>query len=319
VCCTRPGTIRSAVCAETPRRIPDAGALPRRCVGRSTAPETPTLGYAVVAGLLLSTVAFLGCRDREPPRPFAHDLGKDGIVLLPLPSPRYTISSVGGADRADWIPLRDPIREDDGETEAAPDDDTAVVDETAAGEVEAEVRELITDYNSLAAEGDIEELLAYYVEPKRTALQPLLESALDLARKVQEIRGSLADKFPTAVETALSKVAGSSGAELIVESVVPADGSSADISLGPGNLFRKCRAVVLADEWFLDLPDDADFERLRTDIDAALAHADGLLAMLSAGELSAETLESALAAFDTDSAGSTRVEGEAELDAESED
>lgn len=240
--------------------------------------------------LILGLVAAgnIGCRDSDPPRPHYRDVGTGGTVLLPVPPPKYVITDPN-AGTADWHPFRDPS-EEPPEPEAV-DEDEESGGEASTEEIEAEIRELIADYNAIAADKDIEELLGYHLEEQQEALKPVLEAGFALLEKLPELASALEAKLPDRADRiaeVLAQLGDPGGDVLSVESLTVDDDTTVTAKLSGGVVGSSCRFVLIEDEWFVEMPDAVDYAVMKTVLEAARAGCDGWLAGLSSGEASAE-------------------------------
>ena len=137
--------------------------------------------------LVLGVATACSCRDTDPPRPHNRDLGNDETILLPLSSPRKDPDLKDG--EAEWHSFREVLP-----GEAADTADGG--GELPAEEIEAEIRDVIDAYNELVAEGDVEELLKFFVEDQGEVIAPYLEVGLAVSKKLAETRAALEERLP---------------------------------------------------------------------------------------------------------------------------
>jgi hypothetical protein len=236
----------------------------------------------VVFALIATSV--IGCKDSEPVRPHYRDLGTEGTLLLPTGRPKYVIADLT-AGTADWHPFREPT----DEAEEAGDQDSD--GEVAKDEVEAEIRELIADYNGIAADKDIEELLNYHIEEQQEGLKPVIEVGFTLAEKLPQLAAALEEKLPDdadRITAALARHGDPTGSLLFVESLTVVDDAEVTAELSGVALGSTCRFVVIEDEWFIEMPDAVDYAQIKQALDTVLASCDTWLTALSSAEGSAE-------------------------------
>jgi len=257
------------------------------------------------------TLSGVGCRDTDPPPTYYGDLGTDGTLLLPVPSPQYAISKVDDA-QADWHPVAKPGERVEEEAEEEDVDESE--DETSTTETEAEIRELIEAYNELAAERSMDDLLEYYVPEQQETLRPLLETSFNIAEKVAELADALTAKLPDAEERIRAALAGAGGSPsgvLVVESLNVVSDTEVTGPLAAGGLAPTCRFVVSDEEWFIEMP-QADAAKTKSELDAVLARFSGWVESLSSGGVSAEELlvqiEAASAEAPADAEGAPAAE-----------
>jgi len=181
---------------------------------------------AVLSCVVLMTAA---CRDTEPPAPHARDLGTEGQTLLPTGSEwRDTAVAKGNAE---WHPFRVPGAGDE------PASGAGVEAETNTAEIEAEIRDVVEEYNGFVADGTIEDLLEFYVPDQHEALQPWLEAASTMEEKFAALRSGLSEKMPDAGEriaSAFTKLEGSSMHELTVDKLTVVSDTNVTATVGGG-------------------------------------------------------------------------------------
>ncbi|UCE62351.1 MAG: hypothetical protein JSU63_11680 [Phycisphaerales bacterium] len=238
--------------------------------------------------LLISVLLLAGCRDSEPTKPFYRDLSTDdSSYLLPGPSPWHAVSDIQKAKgKADWRPFREP---------SEPSEVTAkeAEDATADGETKAEIRELLTGYNEVAAEEAVDELLGYYVGDQQEALTPFLEAHGTLTDKLTALGATIAEKLPDQkdrADAALAKLGGRPGQALAVVSLEVVSETEVSGVLSPGSVSPTCRFIWddEDEDWYIEMTDLATYEQVKPGVDALLASLDEWLAGLASGELSAE-------------------------------
>ena len=245
----------------------------------------------VVFGLI--AISVIGCRDSDPPRTHYRDLGPEGTLLLPAGSPKYAITDPR-TPTADWYPFRDPAEEAEEPADA---------DATGEGwkaEIEAELRELVADYNALAADKDIEELLAYHSEEQQEELKPIIEAGFTLAERLPQLAAAFEEKLPDHAEriaSALAHLGDPGGKMLSVKSITVVDDNEATAKLSGGTLGSTCRFVVSDDEWFIEVPGAVDYAEMKSAADTTVTSCDGWLTALSSGEASAEEVLAQLEAM----------------------
>lgn len=216
--------------------------------------------WSVWCVLICAVVTGTGCRDSEPPPAHNRDLGIGDVVLLPTASVRHDTRIADG--QADWPAFRKP------EFGSAPADDE--VDEPDGHEegdsTEAEIRELIDEYNEVVADGTVEELLDYYVEAQHDKLQGLFEAARALAAKLAELRQELETKMPDAAEriaSSFASLAGSTDIRLVVDSLSVVSDTEVTGTRSGGSVASTLRFVLVREEdedgeeseaWYIEVP-----------------------------------------------------------------
>jgi hypothetical protein len=178
-------------------------------------------------------VVAIGCRDTEPTPSHYRDLGEGDRILLPSASP-WCKAGIGEDGRADWVPFREPNFDEVAEEPEEGGEPTG--DEAA--EIEAEIRELIDDYNKLAADKDFEGLLEYHVEAQLETIEAVFNAAIAVMEKLQAVRAALAEKLPDETEridAAFDLLERGASGELVVDSVTVISDSEVTAKLPAGS------------------------------------------------------------------------------------
>jgi hypothetical protein len=212
--------------------------------------------------------------------------------LLPAGSPKYAIADAK-VGTADWHPFRDPAERAAAPAEESDDQDVAG-DEPAGesgDELEAEIRDLIADYNDVAVEKDVDEMLTYHREDQQDGIRPIIEAGFTLRDKLPNLLAALKDKLPDSgdrIAAAVALLGDPTGNVLAVESLSVVNDSELTAKLSGGVLGSTCRFVLIDDEWFIAIPDTVDLSALKPTLDTALAGFDEWVETLSGDEGSAE-------------------------------
>ncbi|MCH8147942.1 MAG: hypothetical protein IH987_08100 [Planctomycetes bacterium] len=232
----------------------------------------------------LAVLAVVGCRDKDPTPSFYRNLGTQDVPLLPTASVIHDVSLLKGT--ADWVPFRDLAQAEAG----TPSEDATSSGDSNA-ETEAEIRDLLKDYNELVADRDIDELIVYHIESHQDTAKLWYEVQFSLMDKVGEIQTALTSALPDSqarIEQAfapvVAAVTGLSVDTLTVESDELVVGKLAE-----GGVAAMCRFVIVDDEWFIDLPDFPEtFAQLKSEVDGSMAMIDAVKAGLASGTMLAD-------------------------------
>ena len=249
-------------------------------------------------GLLV--LAVVGCRDRDPPPTFYRNLGTQDDPLLPAASVIHDVSLAKGS--ADWVPFRKL-----GEAKAATPSEDRGPSGSSNAETEAEIRELLKEYNELVAERDIDELMVYHIDSHQETVKSWYEFRFALMDKLAEGQTALTSALPelqARIEQAFAPIkaifAGLSVDTLTVESEELVVGK-----LAGGGMAPMCRFVIVEDEWFIDLPNFPEtFAQRKPDIVRTMSIIDTMKQGIESGSMPAEQvltqLEALSAALATD-------------------
>lgn len=239
-------------------------------------------------GLTSFVLLGIACRDTQPPLPYNRDLGSDGILLLPTASATLDPSIAKG--QADWPSFREP----EFDQEPASEEKTADAPASANGQIETEIRELISEYNDLVAEATVDDLLEYYVEEQQDKLRPLLETAGALKKKLAELRGELETKLPNAnerVASAFDGLAAQLDTRLAAGSLAVVSDTEVTAQPPAGSRGTPLRFLLVDDDWYIEIPTLDQLPGLtKPALDQALTAFDGFLQGLRSNQMPPETV-----------------------------
>ena len=251
--------------------------------------------FACLVGSIV--LALPGCRDTEPTPSHYRDLGDGGRILLPGGSPWYEVRTERRSS-AEWVPFREPDFEavaEGTETPRGPaTSGTGAPAARGAERIEAEIRDLIDEYNEIAAEGDFEELLEYHVEAQQDAIKAMFDAAVAMMEKLEALRAAFKEKLPDeaqridAVVDLLTRSAGS--IDLVIDSLTVVSNTEVMGKPPAGSPQPTCRFKLVDDEWYVETPDLPDFSQLKPQIDMLLATFDGWIQGVESGQLPAAAL-----------------------------
>ena len=230
--------------------------------------------------LVLIAIGGMSCRDTEPLPTHYCDLGTDGSPLPPTGSVWHNPAIATG--QADWHPFRKPAVGEEAEPPAPAGDADAQGNE----EIEAEIRDLVNEYNEAVADGTTDDLLEYYVEEQHDTLRPWLDAAASLARKLTALREAFDRKMPEAEEriaNAFTALGAATPRDLAIETITVVSDTEATGTVPAGAGSLTYRFVVVDEEWYIEVSRIEGLAALRPAIDVALATYDGWLESLQSG------------------------------------
>lgn len=250
--------------------------------------------------LIILLLAATGCRETEPPPTHFKDLGTDGAPLLPT-SPVWKTAAIAEG-QADWHPFREPASEpevddDDGST---PGDGAPGVANT---EIEAEIREVIAEFNEVVRTGATEEILEYFVAEQVDALEPIVDATFATREVLQQLRIELDTMLPDAAErseNATNAILADMSLELQNETLDVKSDTEVNVSVNGGVISQTYRFVIVDEEWYIEVPGAEALPELGPALDRGLQHYREMLESVRSDAGSAEErlkeLESAVAA-----------------------
>lgn len=248
----------------------------------------------------LSMVCFLilagnGCKDVDPPPTRYANLGTQGQPLPPTAG-AWTNAAIQ-AGTAEWVAFREPDldafaltahRADSNSEETAPLDEPVLtpighnegvsdapdadgseevaVEKVAdaafsSDEIEAELREVVTEFNEVAAEGDFDALLDFFVESQHDTLTELGKTAKELSGKVDALLDALESKAKGSKDSLSDFLAFSKRAASINLNIERYNIASENEAVGilattqdrPG-VANEVLFTIVDDEWYLEIP-----------------------------------------------------------------
>ena len=208
--------------------------------------RTPTLLLLLgmcLAGLVLGQV---GCRQVDPPQPYAKAMGDESRPLPPMPPTWYEAKLVEGS--AEWIEFTKP--------------DLEPVDQGPGAEQRMAIQDLLAEYNGIVADGDYGELPPYFVEAQQATLEAYLEAyerfgaGLDgLAEAVGEQDGSLSPAMNELVRSLTAYFEPSFDVEQIqIVDETHAKGLRYRAGVAESSTPEMISFVQVDGEWFIDWP-----------------------------------------------------------------
>ena len=213
---------------------------------------------------VLALVAAAGCRDVTPPAAYSENLGDEDTVLIPVHG--TSVAYNAGEGSATW----QPFRELDAEAEVEDEDEDAA-EEGEAGGLEAEIRELIAEYNEIAADGEIDELVVYYVDEQQETLEALLQTLTAMDEKLEAAKTALEEKLPDASEritTIFTELERMTDFTLDVGALTVVSEGEVTGEIKDGGSLPTCRFVLIDEEWFIEVPGLPSFATLEQGLTA---------------------------------------------------
>ena len=229
-----------------------------------------------------------GCRDVTPARPLNENLGTADEPLLPTQMTRYYSGlEPGGGQDAEWHPFR-PF-EPEAEEEAA----AAGESDDESGGLEAEIRDLISEYNELLAERAVEDLLEYHVEEQQEAVEAFYELGFASIDKLGELQAALEEKLPDQkdrIATMFGPALSQANSGLTVESLTVVSEEEVTGRLVGGEPITGCRFLLLDEDWYIELQGLPDAATLTTMGQAIAATYDSRLQAIREGQVPADQM-----------------------------
>ena len=229
-------------------------------------------------------VTMAGCRDLDAPVPHNRNLGNEETLLLPTQGSRYDVDLKSGA--ADWYEFREFDTEE--QPEAVAEAETADEDE---GGLESTIRELISEYNELIAERNLEGLLEYHVEDQHEIIGALIEAGFAIVDKVAELRALLEEQLPEAQNRVTEVFGGLAEAldpELTVDTLTVVNDQEVIGKLRQVGGIPECRFVLVEGDWYIMVPQLPGFGGMKPALDTTKGAFETLIQGLRSGQVSAE-------------------------------
>ncbi|MCH7592545.1 MAG: hypothetical protein IH989_07195 [Planctomycetes bacterium] len=254
-------------------------------------------------------LAATGCRETEPPPTLFQDLGTDGSPLLPT-FPVWKTAAIADG-QADWHAFREPA----GEPELGDDGGSTSGGEApgiAKAEIEAEIREVIAEFNEVVRTGAADDILEYFVAEQADALEPIVETTFATQDVIQQLQGAFDAKLPDAAdrsESATNAILAELSLELKGETLNVKSDTEVDVGVKGGVISQTYRFVIVDDEWYIEVPEAERFAELGPALDRGLQFYREMLESVRSGAGPAEErlkeMESAIAAAQATPAAET--------------
>lgn len=153
-------------------------------------PVRISLNIMMVCMIAIAT----GCREQEPLPSHHFDVGDGQTVLLPTASAWVNPKVTGG--RADWVEMREPdfgeVLADDSKALAMQDDDSDAASTVAGGsEIEAELRDLIAEYNDLVDDEKFDDVIEFYIPDQADTVEKMIKAIPAMTEKFKELQAVL--------------------------------------------------------------------------------------------------------------------------------
>lgn len=234
--------------------------------------------------LLVALLLTAGCREKEPTPKLMQDLGDGERVLLPVSSPWHDTPYNRG-DTAQWVEFRPPD----------PDEPPAFGKE-AAGEQMATNRALalIDRYQSLAAERDVEGVLALYVESQRESLRSMIEFGFKMFDRLETVQEVLLEKLPDEEDRINELFDGliEQSNQLVRdrESLTVESAEAVTAPAPPGGPISQVRFLKQGDGWFIEYPNLPDLSAVMPMLEQQAGALDMAIQGLESGSVPAEQM-----------------------------
>jgi hypothetical protein len=194
--------------------------------------------------------------------------------------------------------------------------DAAELPADADGEVETEIRGLITEYNELLAERALEDLLEYHVENQQDTIAELYRAVFAVVDELADTQTAFDESLPDSADRVaelFGRLEGAAGAQLAVDALEVVNDEEVGGRLPAGAMTARCRFVIIDEEWYIEYPQLPQPAEVSARLDRITAAMSQWREALDAGERPAEEVlgeaERFLAEFTGDS-GAASVEDE---------
>ena len=238
----------------------------------------------ILSIILIVTVT--GCRDTEPPPTHFEDMGTAGKPLVPTSSVWKESAIAGG--QADWRPFRDPADEPVETVDAEEPSDRR--SDSGISPVEAEIRELVDEFNQVVRDGAVEEILEYFIEEQTASLKPIVEAAFTATDLIGKIRVELTTKLPDEserIEDSAETLLGAMTFELHIQSVTVESDTAARATVNRSAAGDAYRFDIVDEDWFIQVLGEKTLAQLAPTLTLAVNTYTETLAALQSGRVAA--------------------------------
>ncbi len=223
-------------------------------------------------------LALIGCRDTAPTPSHYGDLGDEGRPLMATGSPWYDVTGESRRASAEWVPFREPNFDE------VPEEPVA----EGAGGIEKEIRDLIEEYNEVAAERDTEELLLYFIDEQQEVLKAMFLASGTVAEKLTSLRSVLQEKLPDDADRIKAVMDfldhETTSLDLTIGEITVIGDTEATGDMPPGSIVSSIRFTLVDDEWFFEMVGLPDAAVVGAQADALLSGFDAMVQMLQSDQ-----------------------------------
>lgn len=231
----------------------------------------------------LAACSLTACREAEPEAAFNQPMVDSYDAALPPVAPAKCDAKVA-AGTAEWVEFRAPDLEQ-------------MADTGPGGAIKSTIRNLVTEYNDLVAEGDYDSLPSYYVEKQQEAAERLIQAkggAVDTLLELADLLKEQAPEQTDAVDQLIEPLLERYRPTLNLDWIEVTDDEKATATRMMPGITASSREIevplnfALVDgEWFIDSPSLRMSAMFVGTIEASAGIYQSWLAMLQGGMMPA--------------------------------
>ncbi len=253
--------------------------------------------------MLLCVIAIAtGCREQEPLPSHHFDVGQDQTVLLPTASAWVNPKVTDG--RADWVEMREPdfseVQADDSKALAMQDDGNAAA-VTGGSEIEAELRDLIAEYNDLVDDEKFDDVIEFYIPDQGDTVEKMIKAIPAMTDKFKELQAVLPESSEQ-LDTMLAAFTLKKELRLDVDQI-----NVISEKMATGNLkdtpetaslpasLKQIRFTYDGEYWFIDVPVLNLAKMMLPMLDQSKSGVDELVAGIKSGDITGDEITTKVA------------------------
>ena len=243
---------------------------------------------ALLVALILVIVT--GCKEPDAEAVLLAGAGPNPDGLVSSKS-SFQVDAIKNG-QADWVPFRELSAQGKHDSEAP---EAPAVSGTT--EVEAEIRTIISDYNDIAADGDVDTLLDYYVEDQVDVARAKIENGFLLLKKIDELGQVLREAIPddsAKIDGVLADARNLAQVKLEPNTLEIIGETEVVAHANEGDEPSDYRFVLTDGDWYISLDNPRTVDAAKAVYQESLSALDAALAGLQSGAVSADQVLDAL-------------------------
>lgn len=258
--------------------------------------------HIMTAGIIAMV---MGCREQEPLPSYHYDIGDDQTILLPTASAWVNPKVTEG--RADWVELREPdfgeVRSEDTKVAAQQDDKAADSAVAGGGEIEAELRDLLAEYNDLVDDEQYEEVIEFYIPDQGDTVEKMIKAIPAMTTKFKELQSVLPeshDQLDAVLATFTLKQALRLDVEtinVINEKVATGSLKDAPDTASLPAALKQIRFTYDGEYWFIDVPALNLAKVMLPILEQSKSAVDQLIAGIKSGDITGDAITTQVGAM----------------------
>lgn len=258
--------------------------------------------HVITAGMI---AVVMGCREQEPLPSHHYDIGDGQAILLPTTSAWVDPNVTDG--RADWVELREPdfdeVKAQDAKVTVNENDQTTGSAVEGADEIEAELRDLLSEYNDLVNDEKYEDVIEFYIPDQGDTVTQMIKAIPAMTSKFKELQAVLPESHDQ-LDGMLATFTLKEALKLDVETITILSEKSAtgivkdtpDTTNLPAAL-KQIHFTYDGEYWFIDVPIMNLAKMMLPMLEQSKASVDQLIAGIKSGDIAGDAITAQVSAM----------------------